>query len=75
MEYNDLELNLLPYLEASLVDKRNYCQYYGSLLRTKHILFFSFFNGDDYNSRMIKINLFFFTFAVSYTINALFFDE
>ena len=75
MEYNDLELNLLPYLEASLVDKRNYCQYYGSLLRTKHILFFSFFNGDDHNSHMIKINLFFFTFAVSYTINALFFDD
>jgi len=75
MKYNDTELNLLSYKEALKSDKRKYFEYYISLLRTRHLLIFSFFNGNDYNSRTIKINLFFFTFAVNYTINALFFNH
>ena len=75
MKYNDTELNLLPYQEALNIDNRTYFQYYLSLLKTKHLLFFSFFNSNDYNSRIIKLNLFLFTFAVNYTINALFFND
>ena len=75
MKYIDTELNLLPYKEALDSDKRTYCQYYSSLLITKHLLIFSFFNRKDYNSTIIKINLFFFTFSVNYTINALFFND
>ena len=75
MKYIDTELNLLSYKEAINDDKRTYCQYYASLLRTRHLLVFSFYNNKDYNSRIIKINLFFFTFSVNYTINALFFND
>ena len=40
-----------------------------------HPLFFSFSNYNDYNSRIIKIFLFFFSFASDLTINALFFND
>jgi len=50
MKYNDTELNLLSYKEALKSDKRKYFEYYISLLRTRHLLIFSFFNGNDYNS-------------------------
>ena len=75
LKYNDSELNLLSYQEALKSDKRKYFEYYISLVRTRHLLIFSFFNNSDYNSRIIKINLFFFTFAVNFTINALFFND
>ena len=75
LKYNDSELNLLSYQEALKSDKRKYFEYYISLIRTRHLLIFSFFNNSDYNSRIIKINLFFFTFAVNFTINALFFND
>ena len=75
IEYNDTEVNLLPYQEALKLDKRTYGEYYVSLLRTRHLLVFSFCNNKDYNSSIIKINLFFFTFAVNFTVNALFFND
>jgi len=75
MKYNDNELNLLSYKDALIYDNRTYFQYYLSSLKTKHLLVFSFYNSNDYNSRIIKINLFLFTFAVNYTINALFFND
>ena len=33
------------------------------------------FNNNDYNSKIIKINLFLFGFAIEYTINALFYND
>ena len=75
MNYNDTEMNLLIYKEALDLDKRKYYQYYLSLLRTKHILIFTFFNYTDYNSPIIKIQLFFFTFVLNYTVNGLFFND
>ena len=72
--YNDDELNILLYDLAKLYDKRTYCEYYISLIKTKHIIIFSFFNN-DYNSKVIKIDLFFVCFANYYTINALFFND
>ena len=36
---------------------------------------FSFGNFDDYNSPIIKIFLFFFSFSSDFTINALFFND
>ena len=73
--YNDNELNLLNYKDAKKSDKRTYMQYYFSLLKTKHLLFFSFFNFNDYNSRMIKIYIFFFNIQIEYTISAMFYTE
>ena len=75
MEYTNDEINLLNYDLALLYDKRTYCQYYISLLRVKHNLIFSFYNNDDYNSRIIKINLFFIGLTIYYTVNTLFFSD
>ena len=41
----------------------------------KHILIFSFYTYTDYNSKFIKIILFLFSFSLSFTINALFFND
>ena len=73
--YNDEELNNLSYKLAIKMDKRNYCQYYISLLKTKHSIMFTFFNNNDYNSKIIKIDLFLLDFTLFYTINALFFSD
>ena len=75
LSYTDEELNNLEYKLALKYDKRKYCQYYYSLLKTKHALIFTFFNNTDYNSKIIKTDLFLFNFALFYIINALFFND
>ena len=75
MDYNDEEINNLPYIKALQIDHRTFCQYYISLLKTKHILIFTFYTSNDYNSRIIKIDLFFISFTLSYAVNALFFND
>ena len=75
MAYNDEELNNLSYELALKYDKRNFCQYYFSLLKTKHPIMFTFFNNSDYNSKIIKIDLFLFSFTLYYAVNALFFSD
>ena len=75
INYNDKELNRLNYNEALIIDKRTYMKYYFSLLKTKHIILFTFFNNNDYNSKIIKIYLFLFSFASFLIINALFFND
>ena len=75
MAFNASELNEFEYKLALNYDQRSFCQYYLSLLRTKHILFFTFFSKNDYNSSIIKIDLFFINFAIYYTVNALFFND
>ena len=62
MKYTDDELNDLDYNEALKFDKRNYCQYYISLLKAKHDILFTFFNNNDYNIKLIKIDLLLFNF-------------
>ena len=75
MNYNDYELNNLSYQIALKIDKRTYVEYYVSLLKTKHLIIFSFYTDSDYNSKIIKISLLLFSFALLYTVNALFFTE
>ena len=75
MEYKDDEINNLPYELALQYDKRTYCQYYISLLRTKHNFIFSFCYSEDYNSKIIKIDLFYIGFTIYYTVNALFYND
>ena len=74
LKYNDSELNVLDFKEALKYDNRNYFQYYLSLLKTKHLIV-KVINKTDYNSRMIKIFLIFFNFALCFTVNALFFSD
>ena len=71
----DFELNSLDYEEAIQLDKRNYCQYYISLIKYNHPLLFSYGSYNDYNSKIIKIFLFFFSFSLDFAINALFFTD
>ena len=75
MNYNNDEKNEMSYNLALIYDKRSYCQYYCSLLRLKHGLIFSFCYCEDYNSKIIKIDLFFIEFTINYAINALFFND
>ena len=75
MEYNDDEINELDYNLALQYDTRTFCQYYISLLKTKYSIIFSFFYNKDYNSKIIKIDLFFIGFTSYYAINALFYND
>ena len=73
LKYTDEEINELPYIFAIQIDKRSYCNYYVSLLKTKHNLIFAF--NKDYNSRIIKIDLFLIGFTIEYVVNALFYND
>ena len=75
MEPNLEEKNKMPYELALKNDKRTYFQYYSSLIQTKHAIAFSFIYNKDYNSKIIKIDLFFIGFVIFFTINALFFND
>ena len=74
MKYTDSEINILSYNLAIQSDKRAYCNYYISLLRLKHDLIFALSNK-DYNSTIIKVDLFFIGFTIDYIVNALFFGD
>ena len=75
MKYNDYEINSLDYDKALKYDKRTYLKFYISLLKRKHLLIFTFYINNDYNSKILKISLFFFSFGLYLTINALFFTD
>ena len=72
---NDYEFNSLNYEKAAIYDKRTFCKYYISLLKMKHLLIFTFYTRNDYNSYIIKICLFLFSFSLYITVNAFFFTE
>ena len=72
---NDQELNTLEYEIAILIDKRTYFQYYWSLLKKKHLIFFTFLPSNDYNLMTIKICLFLLSFSLYFTINGFFFSD
>ena len=71
----DYELNNCKYIDAKRFDKRSSCDYYCSLLKSKQIFIFTFFNFEDNNSGIIKKFMLFLSFALHYTINALFFND
>ena len=75
IDLTDYELNLLEYKDALCIDNRTYSKYYISLIKTRHMIIFTFFSRNDYNSQIIKISFFFFSIALYFTINALFFNE
>ena len=75
IKYVDDEINEFSYNLALQFDKRTFCDYYISLLKTKHNLIFALCNNNDYNSGIIKIDLFFIGFAIEYVVNALFYND
>jgi hypothetical protein len=72
---NDQELNTLDYKKALIYDKRTYFQYYWSLLKKKHIIFFALLPTDDYNLQYLKISLLLLSFSLSLNINGFFFSD
>ena len=75
LQLKDFEINSLDYEEALILDKRNFLEYYISSIKYNHPLIFSFAPFSDYNSRIIKIFLFFFSIGSDFIINTLFFDD
>ena len=75
VNYNEYELNSLTYKLALKYDKRTFFQYYFSLLKINHLLLLSFYPYFDYNSKVIKISLFFISFSLYFAINTLFFTD
>ena len=71
----DYELNWLSYAEAIRFDKRENCDYYGALIKSKQIFIFTFCSFNDYNSGIIKKFILFLSFALHYTANAFFFND
>ena len=71
----DYEINTFSFENAKKNDNRTYFQYYISLIKLKQKIIFSFFLKNDYNSNIIKICLFFFSFSLYLFVNALFFND
>ena len=67
-------MNDLPFKEALIQDKRNYKQYYTSLLKIKHSLIYIFYTK-DYNSKIIKVSIQIFNLATLISVNSLFFND
>ena len=57
------------------VYKRTYWEYYVSLIKTKHLIVFTFYTYSDYNSRTIKISLLSFSFSLNFALSSLFFVD
>ena len=73
---NDInEKSSNTYNIAIKFDKRNYFRYYVSLIRTQHYLIFTFFNNNDINSGIIKVDFFFILFTIEYIVNAVFYNN
>ena len=71
----DFELNTLCYKEALIYDKRSLCEYYISLIKSKHPILFGLCPFKDYNSIIIKSCILFLSFSIFYSMNFLFFDD
>ena len=74
MELNYNEINHLTFNEAITKDKRTYCQYYLSLLKSNHFIHYICYNR-DYNSIAIKVFILILNLASSIAINSLFFND
>ena len=74
-KYIDAELNKMDYETALIYDKREYWQYYISLLKQKHLIILVFISNDDYNVFLLKLSLFILSIALFFALNTLFFRD
>ena len=65
----------MDYEESILYDKRNYWQYYWSLLKKKHMIILTFVSNDDYNVFLLKCSLFILSISLFFAINTLFYRD
>ena len=64
----------MEFEKALAKDKRTFCQFYISLIKENHILI-SIFQSGGYDSSIIKLTLFIFSFSSLIAVNALFFND
>ena len=69
------ELNFAIYKDAAKNDKRTAMQFYFSLIKTKHLLFFPFTKKNDFNALSMKVCFLFLMIGFILTISVLFIDE
>ena len=74
-EINQDELYDLDYDGAIKKDKRTYCQYSCSLIKQNHPIVSTFFYNNDYNSKLLKINVFVLSFIICYNSCVFFYDQ
>ena len=74
-DYNNDELNEMPFDKAIKNDKRSFCSYYCNMLLISHILLNVFCRQSDYNLFVVKLGLLFMTFPINLTFNILFFTN
>ena len=74
-DYNNDELNEMPFDKAIKHDKRNFCSYYCNMLLISHILLNVFCRQSDYNLFVVKLGLLLMTFPINLTFNILFFTN
>ena len=74
-EYDDFELNELPYSEILKYDKRSFWKIYLSLIKREHTIIFTFFVHDDYNLFIVKLSNFIFLLATDMAMNVFFFSD
>ena len=74
-KYIDEELNKMEYENALIYDQREYCQYYISLLKKKHLIILVFISNEDYNVFLLKFSLFILSISLFFAINTLFFRD
>ena len=69
------ELNAVDYKNALKLDKREYLDYYTSLLKTKSLILFLFFQNEDFNLIALKITLFVVILSFTFCSSCLFFSD
>ena len=74
-EYENDELNELPFKKARKYDKRGFCKYYWNILMFSHIILNVFFRHNDYNLFTVKLGLLFMTFPINLTFNIFFYTN
>jgi hypothetical protein len=74
-DYENDELNELPFKRARKYDKRGFCKYYWNILMFSHIILNVFFRHNDYNLFTVKLGLLFMTFPINLTFNIFFYTN
>ena len=72
---DDYELNHLDYDNAIVLDKRDFCKLYWSIIKRDELLLFTFVTWDDYNLFYVKIEKFLFVILTLMAMNGFLFSD
>ena len=73
--FDNDDLNELPFDEARIFDKRDFCKYYCFMIQISNIIINTFCRCNDFNLFSIKVGLLLFLFPLNLTFNAFFFTS